>query len=159
LNFYTYCGLSANYIGLKRAHAARRKYRMQKIAKNSPSGHHRTTLSAYIFVRAMCGGPGGLPLGSSTHYKCCHNNATRAPIASPPNSAQLGGIPYHSPKLIRVRAIVCACGRGQTQTHRQTHTHTRVTTIYHVSSKAHATLARIRGPTCIQGPACISSAL
>jgi len=26
---------------------------------------------------------------------CCHSNATRAPIANPPNSAQLGGIPYH----------------------------------------------------------------
>jgi len=30
---------------------------------------------------------------------CCHSNASRAPIANPPNSAQLGGIPYHSPKL------------------------------------------------------------
>jgi len=27
---------------------------------------------------------------------CCHSNATRAPIANPPNSAQLGGNPYHS---------------------------------------------------------------
>ena len=26
----------------------------------------------------------------------CHGNATRAPIANPPNSAQLGGIPYRS---------------------------------------------------------------
>jgi len=31
-------------------HAARWKYRMQKIAINSPSAHHRTTLSGYIFV-------------------------------------------------------------------------------------------------------------
>jgi len=30
---------------------------------------------------------------------CCHSHATRSPIANPPNSAQLGGIPYHSPKL------------------------------------------------------------
>jgi len=30
--------------------AARWKCRTQKIAKNSPSGHHRTTLSAYIFA-------------------------------------------------------------------------------------------------------------
>jgi len=29
-------------------HAGRWKYRTQKIAKNSPSGHHRTTLSGYI---------------------------------------------------------------------------------------------------------------
>jgi len=31
-------------------HAARWKRRTQKIATNSPSGHHRTTLSGYIFV-------------------------------------------------------------------------------------------------------------
>ena len=31
-------------------HAARWKYRTQKIAKNSPSGHHRTTLSGYTFA-------------------------------------------------------------------------------------------------------------
>ena len=31
-------------------HAACRKYRTIKIAKNSPSGHHRTTLSGYIFA-------------------------------------------------------------------------------------------------------------
>jgi len=31
-------------------HAARWKCRTQKIAKNSPSGHHRTTLSGYIFA-------------------------------------------------------------------------------------------------------------
>jgi len=30
-------------------HAARWKCRTQKIAKNSPSGHHHTTLSGYIF--------------------------------------------------------------------------------------------------------------
>jgi len=31
-------------------HAARWKYRMQKNAKNSPSGHHHTTLSGYILA-------------------------------------------------------------------------------------------------------------
>ena len=50
-------------------------------------------------------------------------NATRAPIANPPNNAQLGGIPYHvPPSYTRVNAIVWACGRRQTQT--------RVTTIH-----------------------------
>jgi len=34
--------------------AARWKYRAQKIAKNSPSGHHRTTLSGYIFATKVC---------------------------------------------------------------------------------------------------------
>jgi len=32
-------------------HAARWKCRTQKIAKNLPSAHHRTTLSGYIFAR------------------------------------------------------------------------------------------------------------
>jgi len=31
-------------------HAARWKYRTQKIAKKSPSAHHRTSLSGYIFA-------------------------------------------------------------------------------------------------------------
>ena len=31
-------------------HAARWNYRMQNIAKNSPSAHHRTVLSGYIFA-------------------------------------------------------------------------------------------------------------
>jgi len=33
---------------------------------------------------------------------CCHSNATRAPIANPPNSSQLGGSLYHAPKLQQV---------------------------------------------------------
>jgi len=35
-------------------HEARWKYRTQKIAKNSPSGHHRTTLSGCIFATKTC---------------------------------------------------------------------------------------------------------
>jgi len=31
-------------------HAARCKYRTQKVVKKSPSGHHRTNLSGYIFA-------------------------------------------------------------------------------------------------------------
>jgi len=35
-------------------HAARWKYRTQKIAKNSPSAHHRTILSGCIFATKAC---------------------------------------------------------------------------------------------------------
>jgi len=42
----------------------------------------------------------------------CHSNETIAPIANPPNSAQLEGIPYHSPSYIRLRAVVWECGEG-----------------------------------------------
>jgi len=64
---------------------------------------------------------------------CCHSNATRAPIANPPNSAQLGGSLYHAAKLhpgpfssVGVRP----------RTDRQTQT--RVTTIHFASSTTHA---------------------
>ena len=50
-------------------------------------------------LRAACGEPGGLPVDSTTHFHSVASNATRAPIANPPNSAQLGVIPYHSAKL------------------------------------------------------------
>jgi len=75
---------------------------------------------------------------------CCHSNATRAPIANPPNSAQLGDSLYHAPSYIRVRAVVWAYGRGQTDrqtdrhTDRQRDTQTRVTTIHFASSTTHA---------------------
>jgi len=35
-------------------HVARWKYRTQKVAKNSPSAHHRTTLSGHIFTTKAC---------------------------------------------------------------------------------------------------------
>ena len=35
-------------------HAARWKYRTQKLRKKSPSAHHRTTLSGYIFAIKPC---------------------------------------------------------------------------------------------------------
>jgi len=42
-------------------------------------------------------------------------NETRAPIANPPNSAQLEGTPYHPPTYVRVRAraVVWECGEDR----------------------------------------------
>jgi len=57
---------------------------------------------------------------------CCHSNATCAPIANPPNTAQLGGSPHRSPKL---HPGPCNSGhmaadrQTNTQTYRQTHRH------------------------------------
>ena len=62
---------------------------------------------------------------------CCHSNTTRAPIANPPNSAQLGGIPYHSPKLHPGPCNTVGM-RPWTDTH--TDTQTRVPTIHSASS-------------------------
>jgi len=74
-----------------------------------------------VRVRHACGGPGGLPLGSAMHFhKCCHSNATRAPIANPPNTAQLGASPTTPQVTCGSVQIVWACGCGQTHTHRQT---------------------------------------
>jgi len=51
---------------------------------------------------------------------CSHSNATRAPIANLRNSAQLGAASTMPPSYIRVRAVVWAYGRGQTNTQTDT---------------------------------------
>ena len=58
-------------------------------------------------------------------------NETRAPIANPPDSAQLEGIHYHTPSYIWVRAVMWECGE------RQTDTQTAVTNIHFVSATPH----------------------
>jgi len=50
---------------------------------------------------------------------CCHSNETRAPIANPPNCAQLEGTPCHSPNYIRVRWVECGNAARDRQTHRR----------------------------------------
>jgi len=74
--------------------------------------------------------------GISRSALCCHSNETRAPIANPPNNAQLQGTFYHSPSYIRVRAVVWECGEGQTD--RLTDTQMAVTNIHFASATPHA---------------------
>ena len=57
----------------------------------------------------------------------CHSNETRAPIANPPNSAQLEGTHTIPPTYIWVGAVVWECREGQTDTQ------TAVTTIHFAS--------------------------
>jgi len=66
-------------------------------------------------------------------FPCCHSNATSAPIANLPNSAQLGGIPYHSAKL---HPGPCNSVGIRPRTDRQTQT--CVTTIHFSWSTTHA---------------------
>jgi len=66
-----------------------------------------------------------------------HSNETRAPIANPPDSTELGAPPTVLPSYIWVRAVVWACGEGQT--HRQT----RVTNIHFASSTTHTNVISI----------------
>jgi len=69
---------------------------------------------------------------------CCHSNATGAPIANPPNSAQLGRSLCHVPKLHPGPcSSVSVRPRTDRQTHRHTDIQTGVTTIQFASSTTH----------------------
>jgi len=48
---------------------------------------------------------------------CCHSNETSAPIANPPNSAQLKGTPYHT---LQVTLGLCSSVRTCQGTDRHT---------------------------------------
>jgi len=55
-------------------HAARWKCRTQKIAKKSPSAHHRTTLSGYIFaIRSRIDNQKKTLLSSNISSRSAHN--------------------------------------------------------------------------------------
>jgi len=79
-------------------------------------------------------------VSTNTHWHfvfalCCHSNATRAPIANPPNSAQLGVTPTIPPKL---HPGPCSSVGMQPPTGTQTDKQTRVTTIHFASCTPHA---------------------
>ena len=64
-------------------HAARRKYRTQKWCKKSPSGHHRTTLSGYIFAtEARIDNRKKNLLSSNISSTCLHNMVNFGPLAA-----------------------------------------------------------------------------
>jgi len=74
---------------------------------------------------------------------CCHSNTTGAPIANPPNNAQLGGSLYHAPKLhpglcSSVGVWLRTDNQRQTDTQTDRQTQTCVTTIHFASSTTHA---------------------
>jgi len=65
---------------------------------------------------------------------CCHSNETRAPIANPPNSAQLEGTPYH---LLKLHPHPCSSVGMRRGTDRQTHTQTAMANIHFTSAMPH----------------------
>ena len=71
---------------------------------------------------------------------CFHGNETRAPIANPPNSAQLEGTPYRLQKLHPGPCSSVGMRRGTDRqtTDIQTNTQTRVTNIHIASSTTRA---------------------
>ena len=63
--------------------AARWQYRTQKIAKNSPSGHHRINLSGYIFATKACiDNRKKNLLNSNISSTCPHNMANFCPLTA-----------------------------------------------------------------------------
>ena len=64
-------------------HAARCKCRTQKSRQKSPSGHHRTTLSGYIFATKACIDNRKKNLLSSNIFSTClHNMVNFGPLAA-----------------------------------------------------------------------------
>jgi len=77
-------------------HAARWKYRTKKIAKKSPSGHHRTNLAGYTFATKACIDNRKKDLLSSnisTTY--AHNMVNFGPLA-----AEIGPVAWGAPLQI-----------------------------------------------------------
>jgi len=64
-------------------HGARCKYKTQTVVKKSPSGHHRITLSGYIFANEVhIGNRKKNLLSSNISSICAHNMANFGPLAA-----------------------------------------------------------------------------
>jgi len=62
-------------------HAARLKYKTQKWCKKSPSAHHHTTLSGYIFATKACINNKKNLLSSNISTTCPYNMVNFDPLA------------------------------------------------------------------------------
>ena len=98
-------------------HAARWKCRTQKIAKNSPSAHHRTTLSKISSQLRHVSTIGKKLLNSNISSTCRHNKVNFGPL-----TAEIGWRVFRSPILAalaycttlqqRVSAKLCGVVQG-----------------------------------------------
>jgi len=68
--------------GLKRAARGSLKYRTQKVAKKSPSGHYRTNMSVYIFATKARIDNRKKLLSSNISSTCPHNIVNFVPLAA-----------------------------------------------------------------------------
>ena len=82
--------------------AARWKYRTQKIAKKSPSGHHPTTLSGYIFATVSTIRKKNL-LSSNIPCICPHNMVNIGPLA-----AEIVSLVWGTPANFQRVSSVCS---------------------------------------------------
>ena len=89
-------------------HAARWKYRTQKSRQKSPSGHHRTTLSGYIFATKACIDNRKNMLSSNISSTCPRNRMNFGPLMAEIVSLVWGtpsGSLRHSCKFQRVSRL------------------------------------------------------
>jgi len=100
-------------------HVARCKYRTQKMVKNVPSGHHRTTLSGYIFAT------------KARIDNCPHNMVNFGPLAAEIGSGVWGtpanfngfrvlAVSLHSSQVMGVCQTLRRCTEGATYIRRAT---------------------------------------
>jgi len=82
--FHTSCGLIVDIwnAGLKCAARGWLKIQDAKNAKNSPSAHHRTTLSGYIFALRHASTIGKKLLNSNISSTCRHNMVNFGPLTA-----------------------------------------------------------------------------
>jgi len=82
--FHTCCGLSVNLECRSETCSTRltENTARKKIVKKSPSGHHPTTLSGYIFVTKACIENRKNLLSSNISSTCPHNMVNFGPLAA-----------------------------------------------------------------------------
>jgi len=89
-------------------HAARWKYRLQKIAKNLPSAHHRTNLSGYIFAtKAYSDNQKKNMLNSNTSSTCPHDMGNLGPL-----TAEIGSRVWGTPTNFNGFRVLAALLHG-----------------------------------------------
>jgi len=80
--FHTWCGLSANLECMSEMKCAVRGSLKIQDAKKSPSGHHRTTLSGYIFATKACIDSRKKLVKQQYLFHMTHNMANFGPLAA-----------------------------------------------------------------------------
>jgi len=96
---------------------ARWKYRMQKSGQKSPSGHHRTTLSGYIFAtKARIDNRKKNLLSSNISCTCPHNMVNFGPLASEIDPVVWGTPPNFNGFRVLTALLHSILVRGVSQT-------------------------------------------
>ena len=89
-------------------HAARCKCRTQKSRQKSPSGHHPTTLSGYIFANKACIDNRKNLLSSNISSTCPHNMVNFGPLA-----AEIVSLVWGTPANFNWFCVFHLCSTGR----------------------------------------------